>query len=80
MSEHKTTPAEVAERQAADLIAAGWKRLDGAPRDGTRIVGWSPRWECWRQVYCQGGQWCFQGGNPAAPVLWFPLPGMPYAT
>lgn len=78
--------------KAADMLAAlqpprdGWRSMDSAPRDGTRVLLWCGDADFvvayWEQ-YCSTGWKPVCGGDPVRdwfdPQAWQPLPSPPAA-
>ena len=57
-----------------------WKSIESAPADGTRVLGWSEKWQqpCSMEF---GGQWQNHGMVFAhQPTHWMPLPAPPRPT
>lgn len=57
--------------------ADGWRDMKDAPKDGTRVIGSSPRWGSVRTIYWADGMWLLEGGTFCEPAGWMPLPSTP---
>jgi len=67
----------------ADMETRGWRDIETAPRDGTFILLWSPRWRAsqvqrWACIKNAAGRKAFvsESGIPKMhiPTHWMPLP------
>lgn len=60
--------------------ATGWQTMETAPRDGTRVLLWSPKWEAAATAQFYGTHWKINGQmGPLVhpPTRWMPLPTAP---
>lgn len=79
---------ESADRYGAGVDAAGWRPIETAPRDGTRVLVWRPREsddhvahagvDHWRDDNAGGGSgsW-YRSRRYQQPTHWMPLPAPP---
>lgn len=65
---------------ARDGLNARWRPIEEAPKDGARILAWSPQWSAPATVQWYGSFWSFSYGMGALkhqPTHFQPLPTPP---
>lgn len=70
----------------AGMLVGGWRTMESAPRDGTRILATDPFHNYVAVMVSDGPEWaiCNHRGSPIGigfyPGYWLPLPAAPQST
>ena len=54
-----------------------WRPIETAPKDGTWILGWNPKWKNPHSMRFHRGMWRDYASGYWQPREWHPMPDLP---